>query len=266
MKITAWTLTICLGLAAPLFAADKNVLKDEKARASYAIGMTMAHTLQRQGIEVDADLVARGVKDMLSGTTTLLTPDQAQETLMAFQKEFVASQQKKHEELAVKNKAAGDAFLATNKNNPGVVTLLDGLQYKVLTNGTGVMPKATDTVTVHYRGTLLDGTEFDSSIKRGQPAKFPVNGVIPGWTEALQKMKVGSTWQLFIPPGLAYGEQSPPGIPPNSVLIFEVRLLAAETPPELTSDIIKVPSSEEMKKGAKIEVIKPEDVKKIQQP
>ena len=248
-----------------MFAADQNLFKDEKAKVSYAIGMTMGHNLQRQGVEVDGDLVARGIKDMLSGSP-LLTPEQAQETMMAFQKEFAADQQKKREESALKDKAVGDAFLATNKNNPGVVTLPDGLQYKVITNGTGAIPEAADTVTVNYRGTLLDGTEFDSSFKRGQPAKFPVNGVIRGWTEALQKMKVGSRWQLFIPPDLAYGEQSPPGIPPNSVLIFEIDLLSTQSPPALTSDIIKVPSSEEMKNGAKIEVIKPGDVKKAQEP
>ena len=135
------------------------------------------------------------------------------------------------EELAAKNKAEGEAFLATNKNNPGVVTLPDGLQYKVITNGTGAMPDANDTVTVNYRGTLLDGTEFDSSYKHGQPAKFPVSGVIPGWTEALMKMKAGSKWQLFIPSELAYGERGRPGIPPNSVLIFEVELLSMESPP-----------------------------------
>jgi FKBP-type peptidyl-prolyl cis-trans isomerase FklB len=265
---------ICLGAAAPLFADGTNVLKDEKARVSYAIGMSMGHTLQRQGVEVDADLVARGVKEVLSGPT-LLTSEQAQQTLMAFQKEFAARQQKIHEELAAKDKAEGEVFLATNKNNPGVVTLPDGLQYKVITNGTGAMPAPTDAVTVNYRGTLLDGTEFDSSFKRGQPARFPVEGVIPGWTEALLKMKVGSKWQLFVPPELAYGEQGrPPAIAPNSVLIFEVDLLSTKSPPPpsvsnnppLTSDIIKVPSAEELKKGAKVEVIKPEDMNKTQQP
>jgi hypothetical protein len=154
-----------------------------------------------------------------------------------------------------------------------VITLADGLQYLVLTNGSGAMPAATDKVTVNYRGTLLDGTEFDSSYKRGQPASFPVGGVIPGWTEALQKMSVGSKWKLFIPAGLAYGEKGQRGIPPNSVLIFEVELIsiapatpvpAAAPAQPLTSDIIKVPSAEEMKKGAKIEVIKPEDAAKAQ--
>ena len=270
MKTTVWTVIVCLGAAAPLFADGTNVFSDEKSKVSYAIGMFMGRSLVRQEVPVDGDLVARGVKDVLAGST-LLTPEEAQETLMAFQKEFAAEQQKKREEQAVKNKAEGEAFLATNKNNAGVVTLPDGLQYKVLTDGTGAIPTNTDIVTVNYRGTLLDGTEFDSSFKRGQPAKFPVTGVIAGWTEALLKMKAGSKWQLFIPPELAYGERGRPGIPPNSVLIFEVDLLSMENqaPPKpaepLTSDIIKVPSAEELKKGAKIEVIKPEDVKKMQQ-
>ena len=256
-------------------ASGTNVLKDEKARLSYAIGMSMGHTLESQEIEVDADLTARGITDMLSSNTTLLTTEQMRQTLMAFQREFAAKQQKKREELAAKSKAEGEAFLATNKNNPGIVTLPDGLQYRVITNGTGAMPTNTDIVTVNYRGTLLNGTEFDSSYKRGQPAKFPVRNVIPGWTEALLKMKVGSRWQLFIPSNLAYGERGRPTIPPDSVLIFDVELLSAENPPPppsaassgqpLTSDIIKVPSAEELKKGAKIEVIKPEDVQKMQQ-
>ncbi len=274
MKTTVYAVIVCLGAAAPVFADGTNVLSDEKSRVSYAIGMSVGRNLQNlqnQGAAFDTDLVARGIKDMLSGATTQLTPEQMQETLMAFQKDFAAKQQKKNEELAIKDKAEGEAFLATNKNDPGVVTLPDGLQYKVLTDGTGDMPTTTDIVTVNYRGTLLDGTEFDSSFKRGQPAKFPVNGVIHGWTEALLKMKTGSKWQLFIPSELAYGERGRPGIPPNSVLIFEVDLLSMENPAPpkaaepLTSDIIKVPSAEELKKGAKIEVIKPEDVKKMQQ-
>ena len=271
MKNTICTVIICLGAAAPLYADGTNVLTDDKSRLSYAIGMSMGHNLQSQGIEVDADLTARGIKDMLSSNTTLLTTTQMQETLMAFQKEFAAKQQKMREELAAKSKVDGDAFLATNKNNPGIVALPDGLQYKVITNGIGAMPTNTDIVTVNYRGTLLDGKEFDSSFKRGQPARFPVKNVIPGWTEALLKMKVGSRWQLFIPSELAYGERGRPGIPPNSVLIFDVELLSTQSPPPpapaasanqpLTSDIIKVPSAEELKNGAKIEVIKSGDAK-----
>ena len=274
MKNTLFTMMVCLGVAAPVFADGTNVLNDETSRVSYAIGMSVGRSLlnvQNQGEVVDTDMVGRGIKDMLSGGTMLLTPEQMQETLMAFQKDLAAKQQKKREELAAREKVEGEAFLATNKNSPGVVTLPDGLQYKVLAEGTGPVPTNTDNVTVNYRGTLLDGTEFDSSIKRGQPAKFPVTGVIRGWTEALLSMKTGSKWQLFVPSELAYGERGRPGIPPNAVLTFEVELLSIESPAPprpaepLTSDIIKVPSAEELKKGAKIEVIKPEDVKKMQQ-
>jgi len=266
MKNTVWTLTICLGAAASLFAADTNVLSTEKAQVSYAIGMSMGRTLQRQGVaaEVDPALVARGARDALSGATNaLLTAEEIQQVLTKFQGEFVARQEKIRTELAAKNKAEADAFLATNKNNPAVVTLLDGLQYKVITNGTGPVPTPFDTVTVHYRGWLLDGTEFDNSYKRGEPAQFPVTGVIHGWREALMKMNVGSHWQLFVPPQLAYGDQGRPGIPPNAVLIFDIELLSAyhET---TTSDVIKVPSAEELRKGAQVEVIKKEDIERMQ--
>jgi FKBP-type peptidyl-prolyl cis-trans isomerase len=184
-----------------------------------------------------------------------------QSTLKAFQKEFAAKQQAIRAQEAVKNKADGEAFLAANKKNDGVITLPDGLQYLVITNGSGPTPSPEDRVSVNYRGTLIDGTEFDSSYKRGQPAEFPVTAVIHGWTEALEKMNVGSKWKLFIPSDLAYGERGRPGIPPNAVLIFDLELLATKanpTPPSspasqpLTSDIIKVPS--------KIEVIKPQDI------
>ena len=274
----------CLGMAAPLFADGTNQLADEKSRVSYALGMLTGHQWKAQDLDFNPDVYAQGIKDSLAGGATLMTQEDAQKTLEVFKKEFSAKQQKKKMELAVKNKAEGEAFLATNKMTPGVqvlsVTLPNGktseLQYQVLNAGTGPMPQANDKVTVNYRGTLLDGTEFDSSYKRGQPASFPVGNVIPGWTHALEKMPSGSTWKLFIPADLAYGESGRPGIPPNSVLIFEVELLSVEAgqaaPPQappapvapLTSDIIKVPSAEELKKGAKIEVIKPEDVQKAQ--
>ena len=259
---------LCLGVALPLLAADTNTLTDEKSRVSYAIGMMLGHNWQLQGLDIDADIAATAIKAVQSSNATLLTPEQAQATLKTFQQEFRAKQQVKQAELAVKNRAAGDAFLTANKKNPGVQSLPDGLQYVVLTNGTGALPSASDVVTVNYRGTLLDGTEFDSSYKRGQPAQFPVGGVIRGWTEALLKMPVGSKWKLFIPSELAYGEQGNRGIPPNSVLIFEVELLDAKAPAPapaaapLTSDIIKVPSAAEMKNGAKVEVIKSEDAAK----
>ncbi len=259
---------VSLGLASAVMADGTNLLSDEKARVSYAIGMMLGHNWQQQGLEVNPDIAARAIKDIQSGGTTLLTQEEMQQTLTSFQQEFRAIQQKKQAELAVKNKAAGDAFLATNKNNSGVVSLPDGLQYQILTQGTGATPTPNDTVTVNYKGSLLDGTEFDSSYKRGQPAQFPVGGVIHGWTEALEKMPVGSKWKLFIPSELAYGERGNHGIPPNSTLIFEVELLDTKTPAPpapaqpLTSDIIKVPSAAEMKNGAKIEVIKPEDAAK----
>ena len=257
---------VCFSAAAPLFADDTNLLADEKSRVSYAIGMMLGHNWQQQGLEIDPDLAAQAIKAIQTGGKTLLSPEQAQQTLTTFQQEFRLKQ-------TAKNKSAGDAFLAANKKNPGVVSLPDGLQYQVLSAGTGPTPTAGDVVTVNYRGTLIDGTEFDSSYKRGQPAQFPVTGVIPGWTEALQKMPVGSKWKLVIPSELAYGERGSRGIAPNSVLVFEVELLGikAATPPPapaataaapLTSDIIKVPSADEMKKGAKIEVIKSEDAAK----
>ena len=252
--------------------AGTNVLGDEKARVSYAIGMMYGHNFQAQAIEVDTDMLIRGLKDIQSGGTTLLTPQEMRETLTEYQKSLAAKRQKtledagvKNEEVAAKNKAEGEAFLAKNKTKPGVVTLPDGLQYKIITNGDGTIPTPTDDVTVHYRGMYIDGTEFDNSYKRGLPRHFSLrSAIIPGWAEALSNMKVGSKWQLFLPPELAYGERGRPGIQPNSVLIFEIELLSIlhqDLPPPLgldqanppfTSDIIKVPSQEEMKNGAKI--------------
>jgi FKBP-type peptidyl-prolyl cis-trans isomerase FklB len=259
---------VSLGLASVVMAEGTNLLSDQKSRVSYAIGMMLGHNWQQQGLEVNPDIAARAIKDVQAGGATLLTQEEMQQTLTSFQQEFRAIQQKKKAELGLKNKADGDAFLAANKAKPGVESLPDGLQYIVLTKGTGATPTPSDTVTVNYRGTLIDGTEFDSSYKRGQPASFPVGGVIKGWTEALQKMTVGSKWKLFIPSELAYGENGQRTIPPNSALIFEVELLDTKSPAPvvpaqpLTSDIIKVPSAEEMKKGAKIEVIKSEDAAK----
>jgi FKBP-type peptidyl-prolyl cis-trans isomerase len=277
MKKLFLSVSLFAGLVAPLFAENTNVLSDQKTRNSYAIGVMLGQNfLKRQNLDADTvnvDWVARGMKDVQSSNTMLLSEDEVKATLIAFQKDFTAKMQKMRGELGEKNKAEGEAFLAANKNNPGVQILPDGLQYIVLTNGDGATPSANDTVTVNYRGTLIDGTEFDSSYKRGQPASFPVTGVIKGWTEALEQMPVGSKWKLFIPANLAYGEPGRPGIPPNSVLIFEVELLSTQTSapapavapaPPLTSDIIKVPSAEEMKHGAKIETIKPEDIQKYQ--
>ncbi len=270
MKRILLSVMFSVGFVAPLLADNTNILSNDKDRASYAIGMSIGHNFQQQNLDINLDLVLRGMKDMQPGGAPLLTASEMQSTLKAFQQEVMAKQMKARQAMAESNKVAGAAFLAANKNNSGVITLPDGLQYQVLTTGTGAVPAATDTVTVNYRGSLLDGTEFDSSYKRGQPASFPVGGVIHGWTEALEKMPVGSKWKLFIPSELAYGEQGNRGIPPNSTLIFEVELLDTKATPApaaaqpLSSDIIKVPSAEEMKHGAKIETIKAEDVAKMQ--
>lgn len=258
-------------------AADNAGFKDEREKISYAIGMSTGNTWKRNEVDVDVDLFANGVKDMLKGGPTRLTEEEARETLRKFSMQLQAKQAERNKEAAEKrkqqgekNKKEGEEFLARNKTQTGVITLPSGLQYKVLAEGSGGSPKADDMVSVNYRGTLIDGTEFDSSAKHGgQPASFRVTGVIPGWTEALQLMKPGAKWQLFIPSDLAYKERgAPPNIGPDATLIFEVELLSVSHPPPappaqpLTSDIIKVPSAEELKKGAKIETIKPEDVEK----
>jgi FKBP-type peptidyl-prolyl cis-trans isomerase FklB len=258
---------------APTNAAPSAFATDRE-KNGYALGISLGANLinnwKRQGLKpemFDLDSFNRGLKDSLSGAPLLLNPQEVRATLMAFQK--TVEDERKQEGL--KNKEAGDKFLADNKTKPGVVTLPSGLQYKVLTEGKGDSPKAADSVTVNYRGTFIDGTEFDSSFQRGQPATFRVAGVIHGWTEALQLMKPGAKWQLFVPPGLAYGEPGmPPGIPPSSTLVFEVELLSvtpAMTPPTpaqpVTSDIIRVPSAEELKHGAKIETIKADQLPQL---
>lgn len=269
MKTLFYSLALVGGVAFQAAAADQTVLTDPKQKLSYTMGMTLGNSWKAQDIDVDMEFVARAVKDVMSGNPTLISESEAREIITAYSKELRTKQEEKRKVQGEKNKTAGAAFLAENKGKPGVVTLPSGLQYKVMTEGKGEIPKATDMVKVNYRGTLLDGTEFDSSIKRGQPAVFGVNRVVKGWTAALQLMKVGSKWQLFIPAELAYGEMGSGRIAPNATLIFEVELLAIETPAPpalanqpITSDIIKVPSAEELKKGAKIEVIKAEDANK----
>jgi FKBP-type peptidyl-prolyl cis-trans isomerase len=203
-------------------------LTSTKQKASYAIGMNWGTGLHRQGIDVDGAALIQGMKDALAGGKTLLTEDEARSALMQLQKEMQEKQQAKAAQEGEANKKEGDAFLAANKTKEGVVVLPSGLQYKILTPGTGPKPTASDSVVCNYKGTLIDGTEFDSSYKRGEPATFPVTGVIKGWTEALQLMPVGSKWQLFIPPDLAYGPRGTPGGPigPNATLIFEVELIS----------------------------------------
>ena len=205
-------------------------LKTDKDKASYAIGLNMGKTMRRDSVDVDPAILLRGMKDGLSDSKTpLLTDEEMRTALVALQGEVRKAQQEKLQALSESNKKAGDAFLEENKAKEGVVALPSGLQYKVLQEGTGPKPTPSDTVVCNYRGTLIDSTEFDSSAKHGKPATFPVNGVIKGWTEALQLMPVGSKWQLFIPPDLAYGPRGAgPVIGPNATLIFEVELLSIE--------------------------------------
>ena len=218
---------VVLSFAVSLFAEEKPPqLKDLKDKASYALGLNFGFNFKRQNVDLNTDAFAAGFKDAMAGRKPLMSEQEVRETMTAFEKDM----QQKQAETAQKNAAEADKFLAANKSKEGVKTTESGLQYKVLKEGSGAQPKSSDTVTVNYRGTLMDGTEFDSSYKRGQPATFPVGGVIKGWTEALQLMKVGSKFQLFIPANLAYGEQGRPGIPPNSLLIFEVELMDVKSP------------------------------------
>jgi FKBP-type peptidyl-prolyl cis-trans isomerase FklB len=226
MKIRVLVLSLCLLIAvSPVFGKDKVELKTQKEKQSYAVGMSMGSNLKRNAIDIDYTVLIRGIKDALSGGNALMTEQEARETITALQKDLQAKQQVKMKILGEKNKKGGEAFLAANKKKDGVKTLPSGLQFKVITEGKGNSPKGSDMVTVNYRGTLIDGSVFDSSYKRNKPASFPVNGVIKGWAEALQLMKEGSKWQLVIPANLAYGESGRPGIPPNAVLIFEVELI-----------------------------------------
>jgi FKBP-type peptidyl-prolyl cis-trans isomerase FklB len=206
---------------------EKAHVKTFKDSVSYSIGMNIGRDFKHQLIDIDADLLAQGIKDIVAGSTTILTDSQAQSVMMSFQKDLMGKQEAKNKELGDKNKKEGEDFLAANKTKEGVKVTASGLQYKVIKEGTGPKPKPEQTVQVHYRGTLIDGTEFDSSIKRGQPAEFQLTGVIKGWTEALQLMSVGSKWQLYIPAELAWGPQGTGRlIGPNAVVLFEVELLA----------------------------------------
>ena len=229
MKLRILAVMGVILFVSPANAGENLVLKSQKDKMSYIIGMDIGKNFKRQAIDIDPDILAQGVKDGISGGKALLSEEEARETLAAFQKEMMAKQEELAKKIGEKNKVEGEAFLAANKTKEGVKTLASGLQYKVIQSGTGKRPKLTDEVTAHYRGTLIDGTEFDSSHRRGKPANFQVNGVIPGWTEALQLMEVGAKWQLFIPPNLAYGERGAGrDIGPKATLIFEVELISIQ--------------------------------------
>ncbi|MGD0883557.1 MAG: FKBP-type peptidyl-prolyl cis-trans isomerase [Thermodesulfovibrionales bacterium] len=221
-------LGICL-LASLAQAADQAALKDSKDKLSYSIGVDIGHRLKGQSIDVDPDILAKGIKDIFTGGKLLLTEQEVRDTLTTFQKDMIAKQKERAKVLGEKNKKEGEAYLEANRKKKGVKVLPSGLQYKVITEGKGKTPKATDTVTVNYKGTLIDGTEFDSSYKKGQPATFPVNKVIPGWTESLQLMKEGSKWQIVVPPALAYKEMGAGNmIGPDATLIFEIELISVK--------------------------------------
>ncbi|MDQ3199265.1 MAG: FKBP-type peptidyl-prolyl cis-trans isomerase [Verrucomicrobiota bacterium] len=230
MKTSFLIIATSFTLAAVAPAAETE-LKDQKEKVSYSIGLDIGTTLKRQLIDVNEELLDAGIKDGLSGGKARLTDEQMKETMATFQKEMLAKQAAAKKATGEKNAGEGKKFLDANKGKEGVKTTASGLQYKVLKEGTGPQPKATDTVKVNYRGTTIDGTEFDSSYKRGEPASFPVNRVIKGWTEGLQLMKVGSKYQFVIPADLAYGEKGAGSdIGPNSALLFDVELIEIMPP------------------------------------
>jgi FKBP-type peptidyl-prolyl cis-trans isomerase len=215
--------TLCAGLGWSVAAADSGQFKDEKDKASYALGLNIGKQLKQIDAEIDLDTYLRGLKDGMAGKTNTLSDEEVRTTIMTWQ-------QGMRTRSAEKKKKEGEAFLAENKKKEGVMVTPSGLQYKILTRGTGPVPTTNDTAVCHYRGTLTDGTEFDSSYKRGEPSSFPVTGVIKGWTEALLMMPKGSKWQLVIPSDLAYGDRGNPRIPGGSVLLFDIELVDIKKP------------------------------------
>jgi FKBP-type peptidyl-prolyl cis-trans isomerase len=223
--------------AAAAKAAAPLTLKTQRDKVSYALGMSIGSNAHQGDVDLDPSIVARGLKDALAGGKTLMTQEEAQATLNQQKAEAQKKHEAKMQAAGEENRKQGVEFLAANKTKEGVVTLPSGLQYKILKAGDGPKPASTDSVVCNYRGTLINGTEFDSSYKRGQPTTFPVSGVIKGWTEALQLMPVGSKWQLFVPADLAYGDRGAGNdIGPNATLIFEVELLSIKDRTPETKD------------------------------
>jgi FKBP-type peptidyl-prolyl cis-trans isomerase len=227
MKLRTLAAVGAIAIVASVSGAEqaKAGLTTQQQKASYGIGRNVGMRFKHDALDLDLDAFVRGFKDALAGTASPFTDEEMRVVMDNLRKDVEA----KAGQLAEKNKKAADEWLAANKSKEGVKATPSGLQYKVLKEGTGNPPKASDTVTVHYKGTLTDGTEFDSSYSRNEPATFPLNEVIPGWTEGLQLMKPGAKYQFFIPPALAYGEEGSGPIPPNSVLVFEVELLKIES-------------------------------------
>ena len=217
-----------LFFASSVYAADEMIPKTPKEKISYIIGVQLGNDMKRESIELDPAFVAKGLQDLLLGNELLIGDKEAKDFVAAYQKEKAARLAEERKKLGEKNREEGVAFLAKNKEKEGVKTLPSGLQYKVLKEGAGRAPKATDTVVTQFKGTFINGAEFDSSYRRNEPMTLRVNAIIPGWTEALQLMKEGSKWQLFVPPELAYGEQGAGPVGPNATLIFEVELVAVK--------------------------------------
>lgn len=274
MKQIALLVTFCLSAVRPLLADGTNALADDKSRLSYAIGMMFADRWKEQGVDVDPDLVLRGLKDGQAGGPTLMSRQDTQALISKFNGELAARQQKMREELIAKNKAAGEAFLAKNRTQPGVVTLPDGLQYQVLNEGraNGEAPDNDAVALVNYHGTLVDGTVFGDSFRDGKPAEIPVGQAFRGLSEGLKLMKTGAKWRLVIPPDLAYGAAgSGARIPPNATLIIDVELLSIERPKALTAVVPPAPAGQPLTsdiikvQGTNVQVLKPEDLKKLQQ-
>jgi len=215
---------------APKTTETSTSLSNNTDRMSYSIGVDIGRNFKSQNIDLNADMIAQGIKDGLSNNNKyLMTPKEMQETLMNFQKDLIAKRQAMLQQVGEKNRTESASFLEANKKKEGVVTLKDGLQYKILKEGSGESPKATDVVTVNYEGTFPNGQVFDSSYARGKPSSFPVNAVIPGWTEALMLMKPGAEWMLYIPSDLAYGDHGQGPIAPNQALVFKVQLISVQS-------------------------------------
>jgi FKBP-type peptidyl-prolyl cis-trans isomerase FklB len=232
MKLT-WLAGLGLGLLAlPASAQERPNLKTQKDKVSYAVGLEFARSIQGQGIEVDPNLLVMGLNDALSGGKPLMTEADLRATMITIQEGVKQKQMQAMTKAAEDNKKAGDAFLVENAKKPGVVTLSSGLQYKIIKAGEGKKPTETDTVACNYRGTFIDGTEFDSTYGTGKPATFGIKGVIPGFGEALKLMSVGAKWQIFVPSKLAYGERGANNvIGPNSTLVFEIELVSIQDKP-----------------------------------
>ena len=229
MKMKLIAVAIGLTMSTAFAATDTPELKTDMDKLSYSIGSDLGKNFKRQGIDVNAAIMAKGIQDGMTGGTLLLTEQQMKDVLNKFQKDLMAKRTAEFNKKADENKAKGEAFLSQNKSKPGVITLADGLQYKIVKSSTGEKPAKEDTVTVEYTGRLINGEVFDSTDKTGKPATFKLSQVIPGWTEALQLMPAGSTWEVYVPANLAYGSRSVGGpIGPNEALIFNIHLISVK--------------------------------------